>query len=398
MSKISQFLTCALFCLFAVNVGLAQKVKGSGTPARIPKWIPENSSQVTSRVADSIISDVNGKVGIGDKFPGIEPGEKLTLLDGNFFMEGGGEVSIKIKRDIVITGPSGLSSFPVFQFGRIIQAGDGDPEFRFLYSDDMTPERSVFEFDRKGIVASVKPEVGSHFEGFVPGPTPGGPPVPVFRLNSFPKMRLEMGDGSTQPELDVAIQREAAQTLTLLTGNAERVRIDANGNVGIGTDIPAFRLDVAGVARATNFITPSDARFKTNVAQLTHVLDKLETVRGVSFDWRDARQSLDVSSRRKEIGVIAQELEAVFPELVTRWGEKAYRAVDYGRLAGVLVEAIKELRAERTNQVEEIEAKVGAQQREITALLEQNAVLALRLTTIERMLQRNTRRASRARH
>jgi hypothetical protein len=41
--------------------------------------------------------------------------------------------------------------------------------------------------------------------------------------------------------------------------------------------------------------------------------------------------------------VIAQEVEEVFPELITVWGEEGYRAIDYGRLTAVLVEAIKEL-------------------------------------------------------
>ncbi len=155
----------------------------------------------------------------------ITPHQRLHLGDGNMLIEGGGETAVKIKRDIIYTGgPSGDSKNPIFELGRIIQAGDGDPEFRFLYSDDDTSERSVFEFDRKGIVASVKPERGSHFEGFI---TPTAV-EPIFRLNSYPKMRLEMGNGGTT-SVDVAIQREATNTLTFITGAVEQVRIDANG-------------------------------------------------------------------------------------------------------------------------------------------------------------------------
>jgi hypothetical protein len=43
--------------------------------------------------------------------------------------------------------------------------------------------------------------------------------------------------------------------------------------------------------------------------------------------------------------VVAHEIEAVFPELVTEWGDKKYKALDYGRLAAVLLEAVKELAA-----------------------------------------------------
>ncbi len=165
---------------------------------------------------------ITGNVGINLTAPA---GERLHLGDGNFLIEGGGETAIKVKRDIIFTGgPSGISQYPIFELGRIIQAGDGDPEFRFLYSDDNTPERSVFEFDRKGIVASVKPERGSHFEGFIAITDT----QPIFRLNSYPAMRLEMGNGGSTP-VDVAIQRETTNTLTFITGTTETVRIDPNG-------------------------------------------------------------------------------------------------------------------------------------------------------------------------
>lgn len=182
--------------------------------------------------------------------PGVFPGQKLHLADGNFLIEGGGETAIKIKRDETFYGgPSGTSPYPIFELGRIIQAGDGDPEFRFLYSDNITPERSVFEFDRKGIVASVKPDRGSHFEGFISSTDA----EPIFRLNSYPKMRLEMGNGGSTP-VDVAIQREATDTLTFITGMLERLRINAAGNVGIGTSSPSQKLDVNGNIHANGSI------------------------------------------------------------------------------------------------------------------------------------------------
>jgi hypothetical protein len=351
-------------------------IKGSGTPDRIPKW----NTDLT--LGDSVIVEKDGNVGIGVAMPG----EKLHLGDGNFLLEGGGETAIKIKRDVTFTGgPSGTSQFPIFQIGRIIQAGDGDPEIRFMYSDDNTPERAVFEIDRKGIAASVKPDRGSHFEGFISTTDP----EPIFRLNSYPQMRLEMGDGGSTP-IDVAIQRETTATLTFITGSAERVRIDSGGNVGIGVMNPSFALDVAGTAHASSFPTSSDARLKANVTQLINVLDKLEEVRGVSFDWNETYQSLGRSTGRREIGVIAQELEAAFPELVTRWGEQGYRAVDYGRLAAVLIEAIKETRRENGALVKALEDKVADQQQRISALQEQNAALANRLAVLEHSMQRNS--------
>ena len=186
----------------------------------------------------------NGNMGIGL----ATPGERLHIGDGNVLLEGGGETAVLFKRDFTLTGISGTSTNPIFKLGRIIQAGDGDPEFRVLYSDDMTPEHSVFEFDRKGIVASVKLDVGSHFEGFVAGDM-----EPRFRLNSFPAMQLEMGPGGAVLT-DVALRRADVATLSFLTGTNEQMRITAAGNVGIGNTAPVDRLHVAGNVRAVNFI------------------------------------------------------------------------------------------------------------------------------------------------
>lgn len=129
-------------------------------------------------------------------------------------------------------------------------------------------------------------------------------------------------------------------------GDREIISILQNMNVGIGTTAPAFKLDVAGAAHASSFPTSSDKRLKTNVNRLSNVLEKLDKIEGISFEWNELYESLGRSTGHREIGVTAQDVEAVFPELVTTWGEEGYKAVDYGRLAGVLIEAVKELKAE----------------------------------------------------
>ena len=90
---------------------------------------------------------------------------------------------------------------------------------------------------------------------------------------------------------------------------------------------------------------------------LTRVPEKLDKIRGISFEWDERYASLGRATGHREIGVIAQEVEAVFPELVTTWGDAGYRAIDYGRLTAVLVEAIKQLRAEAEALKQSIQAR-----------------------------------------
>jgi hypothetical protein len=144
-----------------------------------------------------------------------------------------------------------------------------------------------------------------------------------------------------------------------------------------------YRLDVAGAVHASSFPTSSDARLKSNISQLTEVLDKLEKIRGVSFDWNEEYAAMGRATGHREIGVIAQEVEGVFPELVTTWGTENYRAVDYGRLTAVLLEAIKELRAEKDAQIAALSSEIASLQERVAALEHQNALLAQQVAAFE---------------
>lgn len=74
-------------------------------------------------------------------------------------------------------------------------------------------------------------------------------------------------------------------------------------------------------------------------------MDDLEKVRGVLFNWNERSESLGHEVGRRDIGVIAQELEQVYPELVNT-GSDGYKAVDYSKLTAVLIEGMKEQQRE----------------------------------------------------
>ena len=111
------------------------------------------------------------------------------------------------------------------------------------------------------------------------------------------------------------------------------------GNVGIGKTNPSYTLDVNGTIRGSN-VSPSDVRLKKDIRPIDHPLDKITQLRGVSFDWKDEQKGTD-----REIGVIAQEVEKQFPELVSTDSE-GYKSVAYDKLTAVLIEAIKTQQAQ----------------------------------------------------
>ncbi len=132
------------------------------------------------------------------------------------------------------------------------------------------------------------------------------------------------------------------------------ITIRASGNVGIGTINPgSYKLYVNGnfyvngSAYCTNGVwSGSDRRWKRNIAPLEGSLSKVLQLRGVTFDWRrDEFTDMDFDEGT-QVGFIAQEVEAVIPELVNT-GEDGYKAVAYDKLTAVLIEAVKELKAEK---------------------------------------------------
>ncbi|MCP6720188.1 MAG: tail fiber domain-containing protein [Patescibacteria group bacterium] len=114
------------------------------------------------------------------------------------------------------------------------------------------------------------------------------------------------------------------------------------GNVAVGTADPlGYKFYVNGEAFAVTGWSSSDIQLKENIVQLTGVLERLQNIRGVKFDWRTTEFPDRGLPEGREIGFIAQEVEKVFPELVSTDND-GYKALSYGHLTAILLEAIKE--------------------------------------------------------
>ena len=132
-------------------------------------------------------------------------------------------------------------------------------------------------------------------------------------------------------DTNTAIRFPAVDTFTVETAGSERLRVNSSGNIGIGTDNPSEKLDVNGNVKAIDFNTTSDENLKDNIRTIKDPLAKVVQIRGVNFDWKE--------TQKPSVGVIAQEVEKVLPELVTDSGTKT---VNYNGLIGLLIEVVKE--------------------------------------------------------
>jgi hypothetical protein len=132
--------------------------------------------------------------------------------------------------------------------------------------------------------------------------------------------------------------------------------LDDDGDVGIGTASPgSYRLYVNGEAYSTVAWSSSDLRFKRDITVIENALDKVLGLRGVSFRWKTEVYRDRGFPGGRHHGVIAQEAEEVLPEVVKE-GPDGEKSVAYAEIIPVLIESIRELKAENDALKQRIDA------------------------------------------
>jgi hypothetical protein len=105
--------------------------------------------------------------------------------------------------------------------------------------------------------------------------------------------------------------------------------VGISGALNVGGDVVAY--------------ASSDERLKDNIELISNPIEKVQSLKGVTWDWNDNADELQQSL--PNVGVIAQDVEKVLPQLVTD-RDNGYKGVDYAKLTGLLIEAIKEQQKE----------------------------------------------------
>jgi hypothetical protein len=183
-------------------------------------------------------------------------------------------------------------------------------------------------------------------------------PVLSFHNNTGGQIGFIQMQNSGTCTIGVAVN----QPLAFNTNGSERARFSAAGGFSLNTTSDPG----VGAIYATGNITAffSDKRLKTVSGKIENALDKVGKLSGVYYTFNDTAKSFGYDSDEEQVGVIAQEVEAVLPQIVkaapfdldennnSKSGEN-YKTVQYDKLVPLLIEAINELQAK----VKALEAK-----------------------------------------
>jgi len=163
------------------------------------------------------------------------------------------------------------------------------------------------------------------FVTFTAGVTPGVRIADPLNGNSNNSLVIAAATGKTGDLINATVN------------SVEKFVVDASGNVTSAGDITA-----------ANFVSSSDRRLKKDIRTISSPLFKVQNLRGVSY----------IKNDKEEVGVIAQEVETVMPEVVNT-GKDGYKSVAYGNMVGLLIEAIKEQQGQIEILKEEINSLKG---------------------------------------
>ena len=144
-------------------------------------------------------------------------------------------------------------------------------------------------------------------------------------------------DGTT-----IATLTNASSDFVITTGVQDKDFIIKGDDGGAAITALTIDMSTAGAATFNNDVTAfSDKRLKTDIKPIENGLEKVMQMQGVYY------KRNDVEDAREQVGVLAQDMEAILPEVVlTADDEIQTKSVDYGKITSVLIEAIKELKIE----------------------------------------------------
>jgi hypothetical protein len=198
----------------------------------------------------------------------------------------------------------------------------------FGYSNDdlYKTDNSVWNFRLDGVASAKTSTSSTNLELIGPG---------TLRLGAGGSSRIDINSSGTYLSGSATITGSSTIQSYLMVGPSI-TGTPATGEIWAKGNVIAYQ--------------SSDERLKENITNIPDALSKVMSLNGVTFDWKNEviESQGDVDNmfiRKNDVGVIAQDIEKILPQIVTE-RDDGYKAVKYDRIVALLIEAIKELKAE----------------------------------------------------
>lgn len=274
----------------------------------------------TTSTADLAIQLTNSQ---GSMFFGLGGGEQFAVgtdadLNGSnnlFIIEQGGNVGIGTTSPSTKLDVNGTANATLVTAPTVRSTGGGDGGFVLR---QWTQSSSYASLATNGMTGLEYCMISDGTNTFVGAGTSGVLKLRGPANDSSPEILLN----GTDVEVNTGDLKIPDGSLAV--GNISNSATD--GRIDASNDIVAF--------------STSDVRLKNNIKSIEGALDKVMLIQGVEFDWEEKQEVHGNSG--KDVGVLAQEIEQVLPEVVTT-RDNGYKAVKYEKIIPLLIEAIKDL-------------------------------------------------------
>ena len=281
--------------VFLFIASVAAQVGGSGTANHLPLWTS------TTNQGNSIVVQSNGNIGIGN----ASPSASLDVIGKPGTSTNGGNAPTAVQ----MVGGAGSSSG---SFG----GGMGGPiQLTGGNGGSLHAGSTQFAAGGTGSILLITGGTGA---------------TCVF--NGMRCSNYTGGNGGS-----ISFQPGAGGSGAFASGHPGKITLaPTGGKVGVGTSTPSagFEVGAGHSTLADGWTTRSSRRFKTNIHPLVGALTKVEQLQGVSYERK--------LNHKAEIGVIAEDVDRIVPEIVSRDPEtKQIEGVDYAKLSALLIEAVK---------------------------------------------------------
>jgi hypothetical protein len=293
------------------------------------QFLQTNGSGVASWVTPNISNSITGTLPVGNG------GTGATTLTSNGVLYGNGTSAIGVtaagaEHSVLRATASGTPSFGAINLASAsavagtLAVGNGGTGL------STGTQGGIMYFSTSSNISSTSQGTSGHVLAS------GGAAAPTFTT------AVKLGSVTVPSDSTTSFQIRN-------TGTTSIFNVDTtNSRIGINNTAPTVALDVTGEIKSSSNITAaaflysSDRRLKTDIHPIDSPIETIAKLQGVNFKWRDSNKS--------DMGFIAQEVEAVLPEMVRTDETTGFKSVKYGNIVALAIEGIKSL----TNRIDQL--------------------------------------------